>query len=118
MEASEQAPAQISLAASELPARRARRYDQLVKVWDYRMMRQLNELAGHSGSVRTLAFYGDKLLSGSTDGTVRLWDFAAILRPGGATGEGDETAPPPEQGSPEYGANYGALKPSAEVSHI
>ena len=54
-------------------------YDQLVKVWDARMGRCLNELAGHSGSVRTLAFHGTQLLSGSTDGTVRLWDFDGLL---------------------------------------
>ncbi|KAL3909381.1 MAG: hypothetical protein SGPRY_009449, partial [Prymnesium sp.] len=47
-------------------------FDQLVRVWDYRMMRCLNELPGHSGSVRCLAFQGSTLLSGSTDGTVRL----------------------------------------------
>ena len=54
-------------------------YDQLVKVWDPRMMRCLNELPGHSGSVRCLAFHGTQLLSGSTDGTVRLWDFDSLL---------------------------------------
>ena len=54
-------------------------YDQLVKVWDARMGRCLNELAGHSGSVRCLAFHGTQLLSGSTDGTVRLWDFDSLL---------------------------------------
>ena len=67
-------------------------YDQLVKVWDHRMMRCLNELPGHSGSVRCLAFLNNTLLSGSTDGTVRLWDFNSLLAheaPGadlGATG--------------------------------
>lgn len=57
-------------------------YDQLVKVWDHRMMRCLNELPGHSGSVRCLAFQDSRLLSGSTDGTVRLWDFDTILQHG------------------------------------
>ena len=57
-------------------------YDQLVKVWDHRMMRCLNELPGHSGSVRCLAFLENTLLSGSTDGTVRLWDFHALLAHG------------------------------------
>lgn len=57
-------------------------YDQLIRVWDYRMMRVLNELAGHTGSVRCLALEDDRLLSGSTDGTVRLWDFPSILAHG------------------------------------
>ena len=43
------------------------------------MMRCLNELPGHSGSVRCLAFLESRLLSGSTDGTVRLWDFDSLL---------------------------------------
>jgi len=67
-------------------------YDQLVKVWDTRMQRCLNELPGHSGSVRCLAFLDSTLLSGSTDGTVRLWDFDSLLAhdaTGGATGGPD-----------------------------
>ena len=39
----------------------------------------MNELPGHSGSVRSLAFLGSRLLSGSTDGTVRLWDFDSLI---------------------------------------
>jgi len=69
-------------------------YDQLVKVWDHRMMRCLNELPGHSGSVRTLAFLGDTLLSGSTDGTVRLWDFGSLLAHDADLGATGATAPP------------------------
>ena len=38
------------------------------------MMRCINELSGHAGAVRTLAFHDSRLLSGSIDGTVRLWD--------------------------------------------
>ena len=65
-------------------------YDQLVKVWDTRMMRCLNELPGHAGSVRFLAFLDSRLLSGSTDGTVRLWDFDSLLaHDGTATGGTD-----------------------------
>lgn len=38
------------------------------------MMRCINELAGHTGAVRALAVHNNRLLSGSVDGTVRLWD--------------------------------------------
>ena len=56
-------------------------YDQLVRVWDYRMMRCINELAGHTGAVRALAVHNNRLLSGSVDGTVRLWDnFLGVPR--------------------------------------
>ena len=37
-------------------------------------MRCINELAGHTGAVRALAVHNNRLLSGSVDGTVRLWD--------------------------------------------
>ena len=70
------------------------------------MLRCLNELPGHSGSVRCLAFLENTLLSGSTDGTVRLWDFGALLNHGadelGATG-GTQPSPDGEYGYAEDG---------------
>ena len=62
------------------------------------MMRCLNELPGHSGSVRCLAFLENTLLSGSTDGTVRLWDFDSLLSHGGSGGGGGGVEEQPSGG--------------------
>jgi F-box/WD-40 domain protein 7 len=33
-------------------------------------------LAGHSGTVRCLHLYGNRLVSGSSDRTIKVWDLA------------------------------------------
>jgi len=47
-------------------------------LWNWRIGKKVRALNGHSDSVVTAAFSGDgqRLLTGSLDGTVRLWDVA------------------------------------------
>ncbi|MGE9695473.1 TIR domain-containing protein [Streptomyces sp. NRRL F-5630] len=47
-----------------------------VRIWRARDQRLLHEMHGHTGRVYTLDFHpdGDLLVSGDTDGGVRLWD--------------------------------------------
>ena len=80
------------------------------------MMRCLNELPGHSGSVRCLAFLGSRLLSGSTDGTVRLWDFDALLNPdaNSATGGTAEYSPADSAAEGDTLAELGGLTDRAD----
>jgi len=47
-------------------------------LWNWRIGKKVRALVGHSDSVVTAAFSGDgqRVLTGSLDGTVRLWDTA------------------------------------------
>ncbi|HYV49560.1 MAG TPA: hypothetical protein VFA20_32095 [Myxococcaceae bacterium] len=49
-----------------------------VFLWNWRIGKKVRALVGHSDSVVTAAFSGDgqRVLTGSLDGTVRLWDTA------------------------------------------
>lgn len=53
--------------------------DCTVKVWDSRTYELLHTFRGHVGSVTRLAFVrlseGPRLVSGSRDHTVKLWDM-------------------------------------------
>ncbi len=52
------------------------RFDKSIRIWDLAKKEQTHQLEGHSSTVYALALSrdGKRLASGSTDGTVRLWD--------------------------------------------
>jgi WD40 repeat protein len=52
-------------------------YDKTIRVWDLRTGRQLRTLFGHSSAVFSLQFDADKIVSGSADRSVKVWNFAA-----------------------------------------
>ena len=49
-----------------------------IRIWDLETGLVVKELAGHTGSVRSLVFYddGQHLVSGSHDKTIKIWDVA------------------------------------------
>ena len=54
--------------------------DATARVWDAASGACVATLAGHAREVLAVAVYGDMVLSGSWDGTVRLWAVAAAER--------------------------------------
>ena len=54
-----------------------------VEFWNVATMDKFATLAGHTGTVRSVAFSPDGtiLASGAADGTVKLWDVSVALRP-------------------------------------
>ncbi|HEX6986339.1 MAG TPA: WD40 repeat domain-containing protein [Planctomycetaceae bacterium] len=50
---------------------------QSLSLWEAGAARRVKTFAGHTGYVTAVAFVGDRLLSGSEDGTVRVWDVAS-----------------------------------------
>ena len=50
---------------------------QSLSLWDIKAARREKKLSGHTGYVTTVVFLGDRLVSGSEDGSVRLWDVAS-----------------------------------------
>ncbi|MDA0658208.1 MAG: WD40 repeat domain-containing protein [Planctomycetota bacterium] len=47
--------------------------DNRIRIWDIAAGDQVRELTGHTGSVSTLAFASQSLISGSYDTTLRFW---------------------------------------------
>ncbi len=50
---------------------------QSLSLWNVATARREKTLTGHTGYVTAVAFAGDRLVSGSEDGTVRLWEAAS-----------------------------------------
>ena len=51
---------------------------RLPQVWDAGSLQRIKTLTGHTDAVRTLAVAGNKLFSGSYDGTLRVWDVHTL----------------------------------------
>ncbi|KAJ3138501.1 SCF ubiquitin ligase complex subunit cdc4 [Physocladia obscura] len=49
--------------------------DQSIHIYDTKTGRLRRKLIGHDGGVWALQYWGDSLVSGSTDRTVRVWDM-------------------------------------------
>ena len=63
------------------------------------------------------AFLESRLLSGSTDGTVRLWDFEQLLNhDADPSATGGTAEPPPEYGDSKYDDSESRLESSPEMS--
>ena len=56
--------------------------DGTAREWSARTGRQLLTLAGHSGSISTVAFSGTEILTASSDGSARIWDSEPIEQRG------------------------------------
>jgi WD40 repeat protein len=49
--------------------------DRSIKIWDLRKNKEVRTLIGHSNSVYSIAFDQTKLISGSKDNSIRIWNF-------------------------------------------
>lgn len=49
--------------------------DKTIKLWDIRKNIELRTLVGHSNAVCSIAFDQTKLISGSKDNSIRIWNF-------------------------------------------
>lgn len=73
---------------------------KIVAIWDAVTGAQVIEIPAHTGTVHTVAFHpsGDKILSGSWDGSLRMWEVASgkeLFRVGGGTRECDSVSVSP-----------------------
>uniref|UniRef100_A0A7C2K0W0 Uncharacterized protein n=1 Tax=Schlesneria paludicola TaxID=360056 RepID=A0A7C2K0W0_9PLAN len=74
---------------------------KIVTVWDAVTGAQVIEIPAHTGTVHTVAFHPDedKVLSGSWDGSLRMWEVASgkeLFRVGGGTREYDSVSISPK----------------------
>jgi hypothetical protein len=55
--------------------------DGVIRLWDLDSGKELKQLTGHQGGVLSLAFSsdGERLISGSRDTTVMVWDVANVM---------------------------------------
>ena len=52
-------------------------HDTTIKIWDIRKMdKEIRTLIGHSEGVCSIAFDQSKLISGSKDNSIRIWNFS------------------------------------------
>lgn len=49
--------------------------DKSIKIWDIRKNKEVRTLVGHSSSVNSIAYDQTKLISGSKDNSIRIWNF-------------------------------------------
>lgn len=50
-------------------------YDSTIKIWDMDTAEEIRTLTGHTSGIRALQFDSTKLISGSQDRTVRVWNW-------------------------------------------
>ncbi len=50
-------------------------YDATIKIWDMDTAEEIRTLTGHTSGIRALQFDSTKLISGSLDRTVRVWNW-------------------------------------------
>ena len=50
-------------------------YDATIKIWDMDTAEEIRTLTGHSSGIRALQFDATKLISGSLNGDVRVWNW-------------------------------------------
>jgi len=49
--------------------------DKTIKIWEIRKNKELRTLVGHSSSVYSVVFDQTKIISGSKDNSIRIWNF-------------------------------------------
>ena len=49
--------------------------DKTIKIWDIRKNKEIRTLVGHSSGVYSITFDQAKIISGSNDNTIRIWNF-------------------------------------------
>jgi len=54
-------------------------HDATVKVWDVRKNKEIRTLQEHSKSIYAITFDQTKLITGSQDNTIRIWNFACVI---------------------------------------
>jgi F-box/WD-40 domain protein MET30 len=52
-------------------------HDRTIKIWDRDTGLCQNTIVGHKGAVTCVSLTDDKIVSGSDDGDIKVWSFAA-----------------------------------------